>query len=326
MPPKSSFSPRLVTYLAFVAFALPGLLPAQEPEAPATSSDIARLVADLESPEFTTRRAAAEQLSRQGARAIAPLLDVARTGSLEASVRAVRALEMIYVTSQDAETIDAAEIALKDLKVTSPPSVASRSHSVLEANYAVSERRAVAEILKLGGVPLDNDNRPISTPPSRRVSTVQIGRNWTGGDAGLKHIERLRELTALRIVGKPENAGLSEEAIVDLLASLPDAIRINRGEAKLGVAGRQLDPMCIVSDLEPGGAAERAGIRERDVITQFGDKPVDTFDTLVELISHKEPGDKVPVGILRDGRPMTIEVTLHGWAPQKPEQPQAPKP
>ncbi|MFE2754807.1 trypsin-like peptidase domain-containing protein [Actinosynnema sp. NPDC059335] len=56
-----------------------------------------------------------------------------------------------------------------------------------------------------------------------------------------------------------------------------------------------------------GGAAEAAGIKAGDVITKFGDRPIDTSDALVAAVRSRAPGDKVQLTI---GGNRTVEVTL----------------
>lgn len=63
----------------------------------------------------------------------------------------------------------------------------------------------------------------------------------------------------------------------------------------------------VVRDVTAGGAAEAAGIKNGDVITRFGDRQVETSDTLVAAVRSRAPGDKVQITI---GKDRTVEVTL----------------
>jgi putative serine protease PepD len=51
----------------------------------------------------------------------------------------------------------------------------------------------------------------------------------------------------------------------------------------------------------PGSSAERAGIRDGDVLVRFGDEPVNGLDDLRTLLKQRQPGDAVDVVYLRDG-------------------------
>ena len=70
---------------------------------------------------------------------------------------------------------------------------------------------------------------------------------------------------------------------------------------------------CQVGIVKPGTAAHRAGIRTDDIITRFDGKKITDFDTLVELIGRHQPGEKVPVEIIRQGTRLTVEVELGEW-------------
>ncbi|MEU4447878.1 trypsin-like peptidase domain-containing protein [Actinosynnema sp. NPDC050801] len=62
-----------------------------------------------------------------------------------------------------------------------------------------------------------------------------------------------------------------------------------------------------VRNVTGGGAAEAAGVKTGDVITKFGDRPIDTSDALVAAVRSRAPGEKVQLTI---GADRTVEVTL----------------
>ncbi|GAB2874576.1 trypsin-like peptidase domain-containing protein [Streptomyces deserti] len=62
--------------------------------------------------------------------------------------------------------------------------------------------------------------------------------------------------------------------------------------------------------VEPGGPADKAGLRPGDVITKLDDRVIDSGPTLIgEIWTHK-PGDKVTITYERGGKEHTVEVTL----------------
>ena len=65
-----------------------------------------------------------------------------------------------------------------------------------------------------------------------------------------------------------------------------------------------------VAGLTAGGAAEKAGLKEGDVITQVGVFPVNSTPQLQEQIGRYRPGDKVNVTVLRDGAERSFLVVL----------------
>jgi S1-C subfamily serine protease len=64
-----------------------------------------------------------------------------------------------------------------------------------------------------------------------------------------------------------------------------------------------------VQNVKQGGAADKAGIAEGDVITKFGDRPIRTADELSVAVIERNIGDTVPVQIVRQGRQMVLQVT-----------------
>jgi Do/DeqQ family serine protease len=67
----------------------------------------------------------------------------------------------------------------------------------------------------------------------------------------------------------------------------------------------------IITDLNPAdGPAAKAGLKREDVIVAVNDKAVGTRDDLRMIIAQTPPDTKITVKLLRDGKPLTKEVTL----------------
>jgi S1-C subfamily serine protease len=126
---------------------------------------------------------------------------------------------------------------------------------------------------------------------------------------------------------------------VDAIKRSLDKLRED-GEARyayLGVSSVELYPQLVerfeldvdkgawVQDVNPGGPAEKAGLRGGgsevnfqarafrpggDVITKVGGKPVEDSAQLAELIATYEPGEEIPVEVHRDGETQEIKVRL----------------
>ena len=62
--------------------------------------------------------------------------------------------------------------------------------------------------------------------------------------------------------------------------------------------------------VEPNSAAAQAGLREGDVVTAVGDRPVTTSTELTAAVRSSAPGDTVTLTVLRDGQTTTVDVTL----------------
>ena len=59
-----------------------------------------------------------------------------------------------------------------------------------------------------------------------------------------------------------------------------------------------------------GSPAQKAGLREGDVVLEFGGTKADKENSLAKLISQKKVGEKVSLKVLRDGKEIIIEVEL----------------
>lgn len=66
----------------------------------------------------------------------------------------------------------------------------------------------------------------------------------------------------------------------------------------------------LVREVMPDSPAERAGLREDDVIAAVDGQAVDDDLTLRELIQEHEPGDKVELTVLREKRERSLTVEL----------------
>ena len=82
--------------------------------------------------------------------------------------------------------------------------------------------------------------------------------------------------------------------------------------ALLGVVGlpRPGNDGLRLSSVMPGTAAERAGLRQGDVIVRFAGISIDGFEELRTLIRDRRPGDTVSVLYLRDGEAHATAATL----------------
>ncbi len=66
----------------------------------------------------------------------------------------------------------------------------------------------------------------------------------------------------------------------------------------------------FVSEVLPNSGSAKAGVKSGDVIVSLNGKPLNSFAELRSRIATTEPGAKVKLGLLRDGKPLEVEVTL----------------
>jgi serine protease Do len=65
-----------------------------------------------------------------------------------------------------------------------------------------------------------------------------------------------------------------------------------------------------VDDLVAGGSAELAGMKKGDVVIQIQDAPVNSKSELLEVVGQHNPGDKITVVVVREGKEITLPLTL----------------
>ena len=73
----------------------------------------------------------------------------------------------------------------------------------------------------------------------------------------------------------------------------------------------------LVSSVEPGGAADRAGVKRGDVITSFNGQAVLDTNSLRNRVASTPPGSNATVVVLRDGNERTLTVKLGELAESK---------
>ncbi len=56
--------------------------------------------------------------------------------------------------------------------------------------------------------------------------------------------------------------------------------------------------------------ADKAGLKERDVITKVAGQNIDQTHSLTSLLGQHQPGDKIALTIVRDGKTRTVDATL----------------
>ncbi|KGD78566.1 serine endoprotease DegQ [Pantoea vagans] len=66
----------------------------------------------------------------------------------------------------------------------------------------------------------------------------------------------------------------------------------------------------FVSEVLPQSAAQKAGVKSGDIITSINDKPITSFAELRVKVGTTPPGEQVKLGLLREGKPLTVTVTL----------------
>jgi S1-C subfamily serine protease len=73
--------------------------------------------------------------------------------------------------------------------------------------------------------------------------------------------------------------------------------------------GLTTETAVFVVSVEARSPAERAGLREGDLIVAFGEQPVRGIDDLLKLLTEDRVGTSVPVTVLRNSERVSLSLT-----------------
>jgi len=108
--------------------------------------------------------------------------------------------------------------------------------------------------------------------------------------------------------------------VKNLTAQMVEYGQVKRGE--LGIMGTEMNSElakamkvdaqrgAFVSQVMPKSSAAKAGIKAGDVIVTMNGKAISSFASFRAEIGTLPVGSKMSLGILRDGKPVTVDVTL----------------
>jgi serine protease Do len=130
----------------------------------------------------------------------------------------------------------------------------------------------------------------------------------------------------------PGNVGIGFAVPINLIKAQLPVIK-EKGKAVwawLGIYYQELTPElaesfgakssrgALISKVAKNSPAEKAGLKDGDIILGFDGKPVDESSQLPMMVSSRNPGDKVMLTILRSGKNMEVSVVL-GTMPEEKE-------
>jgi putative serine protease PepD len=161
-------------------------------------------------------------------------------------------------------------------------------------------------------------NRSLPTQDGSVLEVLQTDAPINPGNSGGALADREGRVIGINDSIRSEsggNEGVGFAVPIDIAAA--SAARIVQGKSSasgyLGVSGT--DPTlgragAMVNEVVNGGPADKAGLQVGDLVVSVNGKTVQGMDDLAAQIRLLEPGQKVQLGIVRDGKQQTITATL----------------
>lgn len=81
----------------------------------------------------------------------------------------------------------------------------------------------------------------------------------------------------------------------------------------------------IIAPVQPGGPADKAGVKEGDVIVKFGGHDVREMEDLRGLVMKSPAGLQTDLTVLRGGKELSLNIKLGEYVPPPPEEEQQPQ-
>ncbi len=323
----------VVSIGAVAAIAEEGATKAVPPQQPAaTSAQVAAWIDQLGSDEFAQREAASRSLTEAARVAIGPLVEATKREDFEV---ASRAFEIIrgFLDADDADLAAEAERTVEALAEGPESTVSSLAIAALDFHYPGVDDASRQKLESLGAIITES-----MVPSGRRGSQVVLHAGWRGGPDDLRLIARLRDVVlvglhgirldpgAVAVLGRIRGVdtiqlygtGLSDDAVKALAAKLPESTIDVRKGGKLGVGGQPMIGPCLITQVQDGSAAAKAGLQIGDIVLRIDGEPVANFEALTQRVGKRGPGEKIELEIERSSQGPEPErfsrtVELDGW-------------
>ena len=87
-------------------------------------------------------------------------------------------------------------------------------------------------------------------------------------------------------------------------------VNLARLPAIPGSTGRFATERMIVAGIAKDSPAEQAGLHSGDQVVAFAEEKTTDPSRVADILARLEPGTTVPIEIVRDGKPQTLQVTV----------------
>lgn len=173
----------------------------------------------------------------------------------------------------------------------------------------------------------------IGLSPSGRQNFLQTDASINQGNSGGALVNSLGELVGINTLSFDQsNDGATPEGIgfaiptalaTKVMGKLIRDGRVIRGY--IGIGGREVSPLhgpttsldrmqgIIVNEVTANGPAANAGMLVTDVIVSVNGKPAISAIETMDQVAEIRPGTVIPVEIMRNGKKLTLQVTIQEY-------------
>ncbi len=232
------------------------------------------------------------------------------------------------------------DIAVVKIEATSLPSVTLADSDRLRVGdivFAVGNPLGVGETVTMGIVSAKGRNQLGLLEEGGYENFIQTDASINMGNSGGALVDakgRLIGINCAIISPSRGNIGIGFAVPINLAASVMNSLvstgTVTRGY--LGISSQPLTPDIadqlglaketkgvIVADITPGSPAEKAGFKSSDVVLSVDGKPISSSEELRLIVAETTPNTKISLGVFRNGKPLTVDVTL-GVLAEKPNE------
>ena len=243
--------------------------------------------------------------------------------------------DQIVVALQDGRIFEAQLIgsdALTDLavlKITSSsglptiPSNSKRTPHIGDVVLAIGNPYNLGQTITQGII---SATGRIGLSPTGRQNFLQTDASINHGNSGGALVNSLGELVGINTLSfDKSNDGETPEGLgfaipFQLVTKIMDKLirdgRVIRGYFGItGGTSASLEQIqgIVVTKIDDGGPAAKAGIQVQDVIISVNGKPARSAQETMDQVAETRPGSVIPVEVMRNDRKLTFQVTVQEY-------------
>jgi serine protease Do len=142
------------------------------------------------------------------------------------------------------------------------------------------------------------------------ASAGLVAAAWPDRDGQASTTEPRTETRTKTVVVSPDGEQVIDEGPGDVFfRTSDDGVRIGLTVANLDDEQAKSATGAVVTGVREDSPAAKAGLKEKDVITEFAGEKVRSARQLSRLVSETPPGRSVSVAALRDGKRVELQIT-----------------